>query len=100
MRVTIMGAGGTGGFFGGLLARAGEDVTFIARGAHLEALRTHGLTVKSRLVGDFSLPVKAKDGPGRVGPVDLVLFCVKTYDMRRSGERSGAGQRRPIDCPS
>lgn len=75
-----MGTGGTGGFFGGLLARAGEEVTFVARGAHLRALREHGLTVRSLLVGEFSLPVKATDSPAEVGPVDLVLVCVKAYD--------------------
>lgn len=53
MRVAVMG---TGGYFGGLLARAGEDVTFIARGGHLETLRSQGLTISSRLAGDFSLP--------------------------------------------
>src|SRR5437879_2374865 len=80
MRVVVIGAGGTGGYFGGLLARAGEDVTFLARGSQLEALRTHGLTVKSRLAGTFSLPVHATSDPQEIGPVDLVLFCVKTYD--------------------
>jgi 2-dehydropantoate 2-reductase len=80
MRIAIMGSGGTGGYFGGLLARAGEEVTFIARGAHLEALRMRGLTVKSRLAGEFTLPVRATDTPNEVGPVDLILFCVKTYD--------------------
>ena len=59
MRIVVIGAGGTGGYFGGLLARAGEDVSFLARGTQLEALRTHGLTVKSRLTGTFSLPVHA-----------------------------------------
>jgi len=80
MRIAIMGSGGTGGYFGGLLARAGEEVTFIARGAHLEALRLRGLRVKSRLAGNFTLPVRATDTPSEVGPVDLILFCVKTYD--------------------
>ncbi len=75
-----MGAGGTGGFFGGLLARAGEDVTFVARGPHLEAIRDRGLTVRSRLAGDFNLAVKATDDPKEAGPADLVLFCVKAYD--------------------
>jgi hypothetical protein len=59
MRVTVMGTGGTGGYFGGLLARAGEDVTFVARGAHLEAIRSKGLMVRSRLVGDFRVPARA-----------------------------------------
>ena len=76
MRIAVMGAGGTGGYFGALLARAGEEVTFIARGGHLEAIRTYGLTVKSRLAGNFTLPVKATGDPGEVGPVELVLFCV------------------------
>jgi 2-dehydropantoate 2-reductase len=80
MRIAVMGAGGTGGFFGGLLARAGEVVTFIARGAHLEAIQKNGLTVKSSLCGNFSLPAKATSDPAQIGPVDLVLFCVKAYD--------------------
>jgi 2-dehydropantoate 2-reductase len=80
MRIAVMGSGGTGGYFGGLLARAGEEVIFVARGAHLEALRMRGLTVKSRLAGEFTLPVRATDSPNEVGPVDLILFCVKTYD--------------------
>ena len=87
MRVAVVGSGGTGGFFGGLLARAGEEVTFIARGDHLEALRSRGLTVESRLAGEFTLPVRATDSPSEVGPVDLVLFCVKTYDTDSAAER-------------
>jgi 2-dehydropantoate 2-reductase len=81
MRVAVIGAGGTGGYFGGLLARAGEDVTFLARGAHLEAIRARGLTVKSRLAGDFSIAAKATGDPAEIGPVDLVLVCVKSYSM-------------------
>ena len=80
MRIAVVGAGGTGGYFGGMLARAGEDVTFIARGAHLEALRARGLTLESSLAGTFTVPVQATDDPRGVGPVDLILFCVKTYD--------------------
>jgi 2-dehydropantoate 2-reductase len=91
MRIAVMGAGGQGGYFGGMLDRVGEDVTFIARGAHLEAMRNHGLTVKSRLAGDFTLPVKATDNPAEIGPVDLVMFCVKTYDTD-----SAAKQIKPI----
>jgi 2-dehydropantoate 2-reductase len=82
VRVAVMGAGGTGGFYGGLLARAGDDVTFIARGPHLEAIRARGLTVKSRLAGDFVIPARATADPRELGPVDLVLFCVKTYDTQ------------------
>jgi 2-dehydropantoate 2-reductase len=87
MDVVIMGAGGTGGYFGGLLARAGEHVTFIARGNHLTALREHGLTVKSKLAGDFSLPVEATDDPSGLAPADLLLFSVKTYDTEAAAER-------------
>ena len=86
MRIAVVGSGGTGGYFGGLLARSGEEVTFIARGAHLEALRMRGLTVKSRLVGEFTLSVRATDPPNEVGPVDLILFCVKTYDTDTAAE--------------
>ena len=87
MRVTVMGSGGTGGYFGGLLARAGEDVTFVARGAHLEAIRAKGLTVRSRLVGDFTVPARATDDPKAGGFADLVLFCVKAYDTETAAER-------------
>jgi 2-dehydropantoate 2-reductase len=86
MRIVVVGAGGTGGYFGGLLARAGQDVTFIARGAHLEALRARGLTVESKLAGTFTVPVAATDDPREVGPVDLILFCVKTYDTDTAAE--------------
>jgi 2-dehydropantoate 2-reductase len=87
MRVTVMGSGGTGGYFGGLLARAGEDVTFVARGAHLQAIRENGLSVRSRLVGDFTVKAAATDDPGQAGPADLVLFCVKAYDTESAAER-------------
>jgi 2-dehydropantoate 2-reductase len=74
-----MGAGGVGGYFGGLLARAGHDVTFIARGEHLAALRAHGLWVES-VHGDFTVcPAQATDDPATVGPVDYVLFATKTH---------------------
>ena len=77
-----MGAGGLGGFYGGMLARAGEEVHFIARGAHLEAMQSGGLWVESRHVGDFHLEsVSATDDPATIGPVDLVLMGVKSYDL-------------------
>jgi 2-dehydropantoate 2-reductase len=91
MRVAIMGSGGVGGYYGGMLARAGEDVTFVARGAHLDAMRANGLTVKTAHVGEFAIPVKATDDPNEIGPVDLVLFCVKTYDTN-----TAAGLIRPL----
>src|SRR5574337_329290 len=79
MKVAVVGVGAVGGYFGGLLAKGGADVTFIARGERLEALRAKGLTVKSGK-GDFSIRVLATDDPTEVGLVDLVLFCVKSYD--------------------
>jgi len=80
MRIAVVGAGGVGGYFGGRLAAAGADVRFLARGAHLEALRSRGLTVHS-FRGDFHLPrVTATDDPRAIGPVDIVLFTVKLYD--------------------
>jgi 2-dehydropantoate 2-reductase len=80
MKILIMGTGGVGGYYGGLLAEQGNDVTFIARGAHLKAIQQDGLRVKS-VHGDFIvLPAQATDDPANVGPVDLILFCVKTYN--------------------
>ncbi|HSK88917.1 MAG TPA: ketopantoate reductase family protein [Anaerolineales bacterium] len=79
MKILVMGTGGVGGYYGGLLAQQGNDVTFIARGAHLYAIRHEGLKVKS-VHGDFHiLPASATDDPINVGSVDLILFCVKTY---------------------
>jgi 2-dehydropantoate 2-reductase len=89
-----MGTGGTGGYFGGLLARAGEEVTFIARGDHLEEIRKNGLAIKSVLAGDFSIPANATDNTHEIGPVDLVLFCVKAYD-----NAAAADQIRPLMGP-
>jgi len=80
MKIAVMGTGGTGGYFGGLLAKQGNDVTFIARGAHLAAIREKGLQVRS-VHGDFTLaPAHATNVPAEIGTVDLVLFCTKTYD--------------------
>lgn len=85
MRVAVVGVGATGAYFGGLLARAGHEVAFLARGATLAALQARELTVKSKMVGDFALPVVATDDPASVGPVDLVLVCVKSYDTAAAG---------------
>jgi 2-dehydropantoate 2-reductase len=73
-----MGAGAIGGNLGGLLAKGGHEVVLIARGVHLDAIRERGLQIKSPQ-GDFILEVEATDDPGEVGPVELVLFTVKTY---------------------
>ncbi len=80
MRIAIMGTGGVGGYYGALLASAGQhDVAFIARGPHLEAIREKGLQVKS-VLGDLLVsPARATDRPAEVGPVDLLLFTTKTY---------------------
>jgi 2-dehydropantoate 2-reductase len=80
MKIAVMGSGGVGGYFGARLAQAGCDVAFIARGAHLAAMREHGLRVESPR-GDIHLPkVRVTDDPGTLEPVDLVLFSVKLRD--------------------
>lgn len=76
MRIAIVGAGAVGGYLGGMLAKAGEDVAFIARGKHLEAMRTRGLTIR-KPEGSFTLPVQVSD---RLVKADVLLICVKTYD--------------------
>ena len=86
MKILIMGTGGVGGYYGGLLAQQGNEVTFIARGAHLYALRHEGLKVKS-VHGDFTVsPANATDEPIKVGAVDLILFCVKTYNTDEAAQ--------------
>ena len=81
MRIAVFGSGGVGGYFGGRLAQAGQDVTFIARGKHLEALRANGLRVDS-IAGDFKLEkVQATDQPSEVGVVDYVICCVKAWQV-------------------
>lgn len=87
MRIAVMGAGGQGGYYGGMLARAGEDVTFIARGAHLEAIKAHGLSVKTPHAEEFTIDAKATDNPSEIGTVDLVMFCVKTYDTEAAAKQ-------------
>ncbi|MBD3677002.1 MAG: 2-dehydropantoate 2-reductase [Rhodobacteraceae bacterium] len=86
MRFAVMGAGALGAYFGGRLAAAGYDVTLIARGAHLEALRRDGLRIESPR-GDLHLPnIAATDDPNSVGEVDSILFFVKNYDVRTAAE--------------
>src|SRR5678815_3567323 len=81
MRITIFGTGGGGGFFGGRLARAGEDVTFIARGEHLRAIKTDGLRVDST-EGDFVIyPARATDDVNEVGETELVIVGVKAWQV-------------------
>lgn len=86
MKLAIMGTGGVGGYFGGRLAANGCDVTFIARGAHLEATRTNGLKVESAN-GDIHIhPAKATNAPSEIGPVDFVFFTTKLWDTETAAE--------------
>jgi len=86
MRIAIMGSGGVGGYLGGRLAASGQDVTFIARGAHLDAIRERGLRIESALGEVTVRPAQASSDPATVGPVDLVIFAVKLYDTEAAAE--------------
>jgi len=88
MRVAVMGAGGLGGLLGGLLAESGHDVALVARGDHLEAIRSRGLTLTRDDAPPRVVRVPASDRPEEIGAVDLVLFCVKTYDVDEAAEAS------------
>lgn len=86
MRIMVMGAGALGGYFGARLQDAGHDVTYVARGAHLDAMQRDGLTVESPL-GDLRFPrVRAVGSPADAGPADVVLFMVKNYDVATAAE--------------
>jgi len=80
MKFAVLGSGAVGGYYGAKLARAGHDVTFIARGAHLQAIRERGLQIRSPMLGDFTVTAPAEEDTRGVGPVDVVLFAVKAYD--------------------
>src|SRR5512143_881282 len=80
MRIAILGSGAVGGYYGARLAKAGHDVTFIARGAHLAAIRERGLEIRSQMLGNFVVRARAEEDTSRVGPVDLVIVAVKAYD--------------------
>lgn len=87
MKIAVMGSGGVGGFFGGRLAHAGADVTFVARGKHLAAMREHGLLIENVSQGNIHLPkVKVTDDPASIGPVDLVLVGVKLWDLEAAAQ--------------
>jgi 2-dehydropantoate 2-reductase len=87
MKFVIFGAGGVGGFYGGMLARCGHEVVFIARGEHLRATKEKGLTVKSFKHGNFNIKeneeIKFTDNPKEAGKADVVLVCVKSYDTEK-----------------
>jgi 2-dehydropantoate 2-reductase len=80
MRFAFVGAGAVGGYYGALLARAGHEVAFVARGGHLDAIRKAGIRVVSDAVGDFTARVTAESDAGRMGVVDVAVLTVKTYD--------------------
>jgi 2-dehydropantoate 2-reductase len=94
MRVAVLGAGGIGAPLGASLALAGENVTFIARGPHLAAMRANGLKIEGDRGESLIRPVRATDDLATIGPVDLVLFCVKLWDVESAGE-----QLRPLTGP-
>jgi 2-dehydropantoate 2-reductase len=85
MRIAVIGAGGVGGGFGAALAKAGADVAFVARGKHLDAMLTRGLVVKGDRGETHLVPTKATDDPASIGKVDVVLFCVKLWDVESTG---------------
>jgi 2-dehydropantoate 2-reductase len=80
MKIAVIGTGGVGGYYGGRLAEAGNEVWFLARGRHLEEIRRCGLKVKSRLGDMLIKPANATDNPKDIGPVDLVIIAVKLWD--------------------
>src|SRR6195952_485909 len=86
MRIAGVGTGGVGGGFGAALAKAGADVTFIARGAHLAAMKSAGLKIQGGRGETHVVPTHATDDPTSIGVVDVVLFCVKLWDVESAGE--------------
>ena len=86
MRIIVMGSGGTGGYFGAKLARAGEDVTFVARGEHLRAIQTKGLSVTSATEGSWTVKAPAVERLDGLPAADLVLFCVKSFDTESAAQ--------------
>ncbi|WP_245492257.1 2-dehydropantoate 2-reductase, partial [Mesorhizobium sp. M4A.F.Ca.ET.020.02.1.1] len=89
MRIAMMGAGGIGGYVGARLAELGGEVSFIARGAHLQAMRQSGLRIQSDLGNILLSNVSASDAPADIGPVDLVIFAVKLYDSEKAAATLG-----------
>lgn len=86
MRIAIMGSGGMGGFLGIKLATSGHDAIFIARGEHLKAIKSQGIKLLSHEGNQHIHPAKAYENPKDVGPVDLILFCVKLYDTEQAAQ--------------
>jgi 2-dehydropantoate 2-reductase len=86
MRIAVIGTGGVGGYFGAKLAQAGEDVTFVARGRHLDAIRQKGLAIESGGAMARVSPAQATDDIGSIQPVDVAMFCVKLWDVEAAAE--------------
>ena len=80
MKIAILGSGAVGGYYGAKLAHAGHDVAFVARGAHLAAIRERGIQIRSAALGDFIARGRAEEDTSKVGTCDLVMVAVKTYD--------------------
>src|SRR3954471_21513182 len=95
LRIAVIGAGGIGGIYGASLAKAGAEVFFVARGAHLAAMRESGLKIEGDRGETLARPALAPDDIGSIGPVDIVLFCVKLWDVESAGE-----QIRPLVGPN
>jgi 2-dehydropantoate 2-reductase len=87
MRIVVVGAGGVGGYFGARLARAGHEVTVVARGAHLDAIRSRGLSVRSAVEGDYAVPVTAVEKVAGLPAAEAVLLCVKSFDTETAVEQ-------------
>ena len=87
MRIEVVGAGGVGGGYGAALAKAGADVIFIARGAHLAAMKSEGLKVQGGRGETHLVPTRATEDPASIGKVDIVLFCVKLWDVESAGQK-------------
>jgi 2-dehydropantoate 2-reductase len=87
MKIAIMGTGGVGGGYGARLAAAGSEVAFIARGKHLAAIQQNGLSIISPMLGNLLIkPAQCTDNPATIGPVDIVLFCVKLWDTESAAQ--------------
>jgi 2-dehydropantoate 2-reductase len=87
MKILVLGSGGVGGYFGAQLAAHGHEVLFVARGAHLQALQTHGLRVDSTMAPVHVHPARASKDPADMPSPDIVLFCPKLWDVRAAAEQ-------------
>jgi 2-dehydropantoate 2-reductase len=96
MRIAVLGAGGVGGYYGGILARSGQDVALLARGAHLDAVRENGLEVRTP-EGVFNVQVAAADDPEALGPADFAIVAVKTYSLREIAPAAAVLARKGAD---